>query len=278
MNKTAFRTAFISALIFLTHFSQNLHSQNINIDSLQSGRKYKIVLFDNREIIGTLKSSDSIYVNISDKDGIYRLRKDDIFYISKSLYPSKYNVIISVGGGLSFLTGDYNYNYYYSGQRSTGGYNLSLSADFPISDTKTIGFEAGYHNFKRGAYTDYNTTYDAAFMSFYTFKIDFKIGNFETKNKFFYYAVFGIGMNHTKYSESNSVYYNYSDSTYSTQYMPSYSSTSAVLGLGGGFGYKFNRHFGIYTEIQYNLITSSPFLFWGSGYFPVKAGLVYMIY
>jgi len=282
MNKTAFikpafiLTLIISAFFFIPHI--NVYSQNINIDSLQTGKKYKVVLFDDREIIGTLKAFDSIYINISDKDGLYRIRKEDIFYISRLLYPSKYNVIIALGGGISFLTGDYNNNYYYSGQKSQNGYNLALKVDFPINETKTIGFEASYHRFKHDAFTDYTTNYDATFMNFYTFKIDFKIGNFETKNKFFYYAVFGIGMNLTKYSERTSIYYNSYDSTYSTQYSPAYSTTSAVLGLGGGAGYKFNRHCGIYAEMQYNFITSSPFLFWGSGYFPLKAGLVYMIY
>src|SRR5436190_1824777 len=100
-------TLILNLLIVLSVFFmyKTASSQNLSLDSLQEGQKYKIVLFDDREIIGTLKNSDSVYINISDKDGLYRVRKEDVFFISRMLYPTKYNTMISVAGGLSFLTG-----------------------------------------------------------------------------------------------------------------------------------------------------------------------------
>ncbi len=254
------------------------YSQNLSFDSLQTGKKYKIVLFDDREIIGTLNNFDSVYINISDKDGLYRIRKEDVFFISRLLFPNKYNMMISLSGGLSFLTGDFNEYSYYGGQKSMTGFNAGLNMDFPITDNKTIGFETIYNRFKQDGYSTFETAYEPTTMSFYSFKINFKLGNFEPKSKFFYYAVFGIGMNLTKYSESSYTYYSSYDSTYQTSFSPGYSRTNAILGLGGGAGYKFSRHFGVFAEMQYNFITSTPFLFWGSGYFPFRLGLVYMIY
>lgn len=277
MNPLKKITLVLNLLIVLSAFFmfRTAYSQNLNLDSLQDGKKYKIVLFDDREIIGTLKNSDSVYINIADKDGLYRVRKEDVFFISRILYPTKYNTMISVGGGLSFLTGDYNEYYYYSGQKSMVGYNAALKIDFPIAENKTIGFEASYNRFKQDGYSSYSTVYDPTFMNFYSFKIDFRIGSFE---KFFYYGVFGVGMNLTRYSESRSTYYSTYDSTLSLYVNPAFSKTNAVLGLGGGAGYKFNNKFGIYAEMEYNFITSSPFIFWGSGYFPLKVGLIYFIY
>jgi hypothetical protein len=82
MNKS-FYAAF-SIILFLT---LNIYSQNPS-DSIITGKKYKIILFDDREVIGTVARQDSLMVYVKSADGFYQLKKEDIFMVSRELTPS----------------------------------------------------------------------------------------------------------------------------------------------------------------------------------------------
>jgi len=71
------------ALLFISLFSHNIFSQPADIDSLTAGKYYKVTLYNDKEFIGKLTYTDSVYIKISDNKNIYKIRKDDVISVSE---------------------------------------------------------------------------------------------------------------------------------------------------------------------------------------------------
>ncbi|HWA06792.1 MAG TPA: hypothetical protein VG961_09605, partial [Ignavibacteria bacterium] len=108
---------------------------------------------------------------------------------------------------------------------------------------------------------------------------EFLFGDFSTKTNFSVYGLAGIGIMHVKeegYTYTS--YYSY-DTSYYTYTRPDYNYTNFSMALGGGLRFKISNRIGAFAEAQYNLTTYQGFFwFFGSGYFPIRAGITYMLY
>ncbi len=65
--------------------------------------------------------------------------------------------------------------------------------------------------------------------------------------------------------------------THSSNYYEPTSIVNAVLSVGGSAGYRITQHFGIRAEMEYNFITNGIFLGGNHNYFPLRAGLFYIL-
>jgi hypothetical protein len=272
----------IIALIFILSFllSNSAYAQEYSkLDSLKPGVTYKIILFDDTEIIGKIIKHDSEFVIVSTGLTNTQIRKDDIFNISKNLTPSKYRFSFSGGGGVSILTeGFFNHSY----KNYSSIFSLQVNAAFFANNKRAFRLDLGYSRFKRkdDSYP-YYTEYKGGDLGMYYFKTEFMMGDLNPSSLVNAYGLVGLGIHITKEEEYTYKYYNSWDSTYHTYIYPVQTNTNAVLSLGGGLGFRFNKHLGVYTEIQYNMVTVGGgfFIFgFGSGYFPIRAGLTYYIY
>jgi hypothetical protein len=267
-----------SVLIVFLLASNSYTQEYSKLDSVTSGRTYKIILFDETEIIGKVVKQDSLNIYLLSENMLKTIRKDDIFNISRNLTPSKYNFIISAGGGISFLVGD-RYESSYRGYDSQFG--LQLSGLFPFSDNKGMRIDFGFSKFKRSEdyyylhNYNYNDTYEGGDLTFYSVKGEFVYGLLKPSSRFLVYGSVGLGLHVSHEEETRHTYYSSYDSTYQTWISPSEDYTFAVFSLGASAGYKFYRNFGVYVDAQYELITAYGLFFFGNGHFPLRAGVVY---
>lgn len=289
-----------SLFIFAFCVSLNIYSQlSLNPDSVKTGVSYKFVLYNDVEVIGKVTSSDSLYINVLADNGSYRLKKEDVFFISRDLVHNKFRVMLSLGGGVSFLNhgnGDYAYYDYYGYSNNyefKPKYSFQLSGLFPLGENKGIRADFGYSKWKKDAFTYYYnsgyedyTSYTEQTKEMYYFKGDFVFGLISPVNKFWIYGDAGFGIHFVKdgpYTDTHKYYQNW-DSTYhtSTYNSPGQNNTSAVLSIGSALGYRFSKQLGIYVDAQLEIVPyeGSFFFFWGSGqtYIPVRAGITYTIF
>jgi len=275
MNKYFFIKLTFSLVLFLC---VNAYSQSPS-DSIITGKKYKIILFDDREVIGTVTRQDSLMVYVKAQDGFYQLKKEDIFRVSRELTPSKFKVMFWAGAGISFFGNDYYSGY---GGNKTG-LALQLGAMYPINVTKGIRLDFGYSRWKddhvaynQPLYYPNYSYYGEQTVQTYFIKADFVFGTFDPAESFKLYGFVGAGGHFRNESEYSYTYYSTYDSTYYTSYYPESNYSNFMLSLGGGAGYNFTKNLGAYTELQYN--SAGYFFFFGGGFFLAKAGVTYTLF
>ena len=281
---------FFLITLFLMLQSSFIYSQNqTDITKIIPGKKYKIVLFDDSEIIGKVISADSVNISIQTESKVMLIiPKSNILYYSTSTAPNKYNYSLALMGGISVFSSNNYYNDYdYS--KTTTGPNVNLSFYYYISDTKAIKIDAGY-SYLKPFYenSDYvepmgsTTTYSGGSVSMFSFKGNILIGSFAPVQRLIVYASLGFGINFTNVKELTETYWSqlYPDSAYKqfTYSEPARSEVHALLSLGACLGYRFSKNFGVQAEMEYNLVTgNNSFLIFGdNSYFPIRAGLFYI--
>ncbi len=277
----------ISTLFILSFLSSNsIYAQEYSkLDSLKMGIKYKFILFDETEIVGLFVKMDSIYVEVSNRSVLTRIRKDDIFSVSRETEQSKFNLMLSFGGGVTFPGGDFFSNNENAFEKS---YCFQIAGSFYLSSGKLIRLDLGYSRLKRKTNpyeyytTGYNTTYSGGDKNLFSFKVDFLAGEINTESNIIAYGLAGIGLHYTyvrEYSYTSIWSYDTTQNTYTYKY-PAEKRMNAVFSIGGGFGYKIKRKFGIYIEAQYNMITYAGYILFGPGttYIPLRLGMIYFIY
>jgi hypothetical protein len=290
--KTRINPLIIALFIFLLSslaFSQN----ETDISKIVIGRNYKIVLFDDTQILGKIVSFDSgeVRIETANKSTII-IPKGNILYYTTEVAPEKYNFLVSLMGGVSFITNNiYDYGIYnYGGNPNMKkGPNINAAAIWFISDTKALKFDAGFTYLNAGTYQyissydpHYNTTYSGGNVSLYTFKANILFGRFKPEEKVILYASLGFGIHSTNQESSTELYYSsgYPDTAWTqhTYYMQPFSEVNAVISVGGCAGYRFSKHFGASLEMEYDMITGENiFLFFGNrNYFPLRAGIFYI--
>ena len=273
--------------VFLMIQSCIVYSQNQNdVNKIIPGKKYKIVLFDDSEIMGKVISVDSVNVVVQNE---YKttviIPKNNILYYSTNLTPSIYNLSVSLLGGPCFFAGNNTFTGYQN--KIKPGINFNLAGIFYISDTKAIKIDAGY-TYLKPDYEDYYyasdaghpSTYEGGDISQFLAKGNILIGSFNPSQRLMVYASLGFGIHYMSQKSSTYTYWyrNYEDTTWnkSTESRQSQSYVNALLSVGAALGYRVTSRFGIMGEIEYNLISNEGIIFWSSSsYFPVRLGVYY---
>ncbi len=263
-------------------FISNIFSQDEAVmDSIITGNKYKITLYNDKEVIGKVIKQDSVYAYIVTETGTVRVKFEDIFSVSKSTIPKLMSAMVSLGGGLLLQGG------YYDGYRNenTPGYSVQATGLFPFSENKAIRLDLSFGQLNRDVviyayYDPYGTTgTQKQYMNVYSAFADIVFGNFTNDSKFSVYGLGGVGVISTSESSYDYTYYSSYDSSYYTQHYGVYKYTYFSLALGGGLRFKISKKIGAFAEIQYNMSTAEGyFFFFGRGYFPIRAGVTYSFY
>lgn len=272
----------LSSIILIAAFSDSfIYSQEqVVIDSLVTGKKFRITLYNDKEIIGRVAKQDSLTAIIATESGTVRIRKEDIFSISRSTIPKLMKALFSAGGGVLLLTGE---DSYYN-RNTKPGYSLQLTGLMPFSENKAVRLELGYGKSKKDEYLypnyyEYYSSEGPQTRDMYSLHVDFLFGDFETNTRFSVYGLGGAGLVYTDESDFTSSYYNSYDSTFHTYTYPGEDITSFSLALGGGLRFKLTDRIGMFAEAQYNMSTYEGFFwFFGRGYFPVRGGFTYTFY
>lgn len=263
-------------------FIHNIYSQQeLVMDSIITGNKYRITMYNDKEVIGKVVKQDSVYVYMITEAGTVRIKYDDIFSVSKSTIPKLMNAMITLGGGILLQGG------YYDGYRNenTPGYSIQATGLFPFSENKAMRLDISFGQLSRDRviyayYNPYGTTNSTKqYINVYSAFADIVFGNFTNDSKFSVYGLSGVGVISTSESSYDYTYYNSYDSTYRTEHYGGYKYTYFSLAIGGGLRFKINKKIGAFAEVQYNLSTAEGFFFFfGRGYFPIRAGLTYSFY
>ena len=262
-------------------FISNIYSQEeIVMDSIITGNKYKITMYSDKEVIGKVVKQDSIYVYMVTETGTVRIKFEDIFSVSKSTIPRLMDAMISLGGGILMQGG------YYDGYRgeNTPGYSIQATGLFPFNENKAIRLDLSFGQFRKepvvyAYYEMYPSTYTRQDINIYSAYADIIFGNFTNDSKFSIYGLGGAGVMSVNESSYDYTYYSSYDSTFRTEHYNGYTYTYFSLALGGGLRFKINKKIGAFAEVQYNLSTGDGFFFFfGRGYFPIRAGLTYSFY
>jgi hypothetical protein len=284
--KTRISSFVIILLLFQTCV---LYSQNQNdVTKIIPGKKYKIVLFDDSQVIGVVISIDSVNIIVkTENKTMLIIPRNNVLYYSTNLTPAKYNFSVGLLGGISVFTGNNILNG--NSTKIKPGVNFNIAGIFFLSDSKAIKLDAGYTFLKPtydgyyyASYPDRPPVYEGGDISQFSFKGNIMVGNFDPSDRFMMYASLGFGFHYMKQKEHTFTYWyrNYQDSTWInyTEYYPAQNLYNAVISIGASLGYRFTKNFGVSGEIEYNLITANGlFLLFGSGgYFPIRAGLFYI--
>lgn len=268
----------ISTVSASVSFSQ----EEVVMDSIITGAKYRITMYNDKEIIGRVAKQDSLYVYMVTDEGTVRIRYEDIFSVSKSTVPRLMKGLFTLGGGVLLQGGDFDDGY--RDMRSPG-YSMQLTGLYPFSENKAIRIDLSFGRMQREV-TDYYYSYGYGTfdpvkqkIDIYNFYAQFLFGDFNTKSKFSVYGIAGVGLMHVREEGYIHTTYNYYDSSYYSYFNPDRDYTNFSMSLGGGLRFKISNRIGAYAEAQYNLTTYQGFLwFFGSGYFPIRAGITYTLY
>jgi hypothetical protein len=269
----------ITALIsFITLTNSSLSQEYSPLDSIKVGSNYKLIMFDESEIIGKVISIDSVYIKIDKGRQVLSIRKDDIYDVSKNLTPSKYRFMFSTGGGISFpaaeLVGVTNRDYKHS-------YTFQLNGGYLFKPGKAIRLDFGYSRLKRKLTESWgDIAIEGGTADMFSMKGDLLVGELRPKFNIYAYAFVGLGLHYINLDETIITQYMNYDSTYHTYRYEAVNEFNAVFCVGGGAGYRLTKSLGIYTEIQYTMASnkSSNIFGYDGGYIPVRFGLTYFIY
>jgi hypothetical protein len=273
----------LAALFFLifVFVSQTFSQEEVVMDSVITGVKYRITLYNDKEVIGKVMKQDSVYIYLVNETGTVRVRNEDIFSVSRSTIPSLLKALFTLGGGIMLGSG----NHHGYSNENKPGYSLQLTGLYPFSENKAIRLDLSFGQFKRNwddyylYYEEHPSTHTGQTVNIYQAYADFVFGDFSTRSKFSVYGLAGVGILNISEGSYDYTYYDSYDSAYVTSTYPGYNHTSFSMAIGGGMRIKLSSRLGIFAEAQYNVSTyEGYFFFFGGGYFPLRAGLTYTFY
>jgi hypothetical protein len=289
------KNPFLAFIFLVILVSSPVFSQNqTDLTNITVGKSYKIVLFDDTEILGKILAADSIAISVLTENGSkVIIPRNNILYYTNDLNPSKYSFQIAFTGGVSLIMGD---NTYYSGSysnNSKSGMNLNLSGTYYLSDIKAFRLDVGYTYLKANYNNNYSyygyggpdplhpSTIEGGGMGLYAIKGNLLFGRFVPEERVQINWSVGFGVHISDVKAITSTYYgrNYPDTstwTKYTNYDPAKTTVNALLSVGASLGYSFTKHFGVKADAEFNFVTASPYIFYaGNSYFPLRAGLFY---
>lgn len=266
---------------------------NLRLAQLETGKSYKVVLYNETEITGILKFADYGSISIVKPNGsVVVIPRDQIYYVTQDETPLKYKASFAVLGGALFITNKSFGNLNYWSLKGESGPHVTISGTWFLTDHKALMFDAEYsHNDPdfSGFYKTYPNP-DAAHInsltggskSFYSFKCDLLYGNFGTKDNVMYGVYMGLGVH---VMDQRMIYMNYythynGDTTFN-KYVETYPETieiGAVLSIGGTVNFQISKHYGIRTDLEFNLTSSKGDLLFtgGRNYLPLRIGAYYI--
>jgi hypothetical protein len=256
-------------LIFmLISYTAVLYSQSLNpSDSLIMGIKYKVTLFDEKEIIGTLVSQNEKTLSISSGNILMTIERDNIYSLTTDISPSGYKFLATLNSGTvpnSSEYGSYRSNYI-----------INARFSYFYSEKRNIGLDLSFTPFKEDSY-DYAYDYDDGAKETYTDIIaNAQIGTFDKKNTVDIYLNLGAGIHIFHRSSYNYTYYSFYDSSNYSYYNRAYTRLYPVLQIGGGLIIKPSYNIGINIEVDMQAYGFGYFFIPVEASFPIKAGLSY---
>jgi hypothetical protein len=263
---------YIVLLFTLLPVSKCYSQKSLDPDSLTVGKTYKIILFDDTEIIGKVAAVDSTYIQIKSDDGYRKISKDDIFFVSGNATPKVWNAILSIRSGYTILLSS-KYN---NKTKSFGACNISVEGVFPVKENSGIRFDLQYNRI----FMD-RVNYGAGYfenddVNMFSISGDFLLGNFRSNSQFYYYINMGGGFHVTDEGTKTQYYYNSQNILVSSSY-DSNPDISLFLNAGGTAGIKISKRFGAFFHVQINTFSSDGgfLFFWGEANLPLSAGISY---
>src|SRR4030095_13097777 len=260
MNKIIF-----AALVLIFTLTKFYSQEDITIEV---GKKYKFVLFDDTQVIGKVIALDEKFVKVQTNKGVITVSRENILYISTDLTPEKYDFSLSLTCGVSFLNREYYY--YYSSNNSLPGPHFNAGAMFYISDSKAVKVDLSLSfakpKFENTYYIYYEEQppeqdkFEGGEIVYFSLKPSFALGGFKPSDHVTAYASLGLGINYFSQKDVKRTYYyyNYEDSTYTlrSETRPGRNDVGAVLGLGGGINFRITPKLSILTEGELNVLFS----------------------
>ncbi len=266
----SFMLLFFLALNLSSQDMNNTSKKQDNNDSIITGKKYKLILFNDKEVIGRVTKQDSLQIQLKSDNSVYHVNKKDIFEISSELTPSKLKAILWAGGGLGlFDMNDYRTNY-------EKGFTFQLSGMYPFSYVGGMRIDLSFSQSKRSpAYNDPYNYYSEQTLRSYYIRTNYVFGTFSPSDKLKIYGFPGIGINFRHESEYTQTYYLSSENQTYTYTNPGFNYTALLLSAGCGAGYMVSRKIGFYCEAEYNLSLAYEL---GGGYFLAKGGIIFNVF
>jgi len=261
---------YIIVIIILNSlFPVILFSQSLNpSDLLLKGNKYKLTLFDEKEITGTLVSQDEKTVTIKSENILMTIERSNIFSITNDISPSRYKYLAALNSGT--VPNSREYGSYRS--------NFIINARFSYfySEYKNIGIDLSYTSFKGAGYEyNYGNENEGAKESYTDIIANAQIGTFDKKNIVDVYLNLGLGIHIFHRSGYNYTYYSFYDSNYYSYYNRSYTRLYPVFQIGGGLIIKPAYNIGLNVEVDMQAYGFGYIFYPFEAYFPVKAGISY---
>lgn len=270
----SFMLLFFLALNLSSQDMHNTSQKQDNNDSIITGKKYRIILFNNKEIIGRVTKQDSLQIQLKSDNSVYQFKREDIFEISSELTPSKLKAILWAGGGLCLLGGG-TFNEGYDDENKNG-FTMQLSGMYPFSETGGIRFDLSFSQTKSipgSVYYDPYSYYSEQTIRSYYIRANYVFGTFSPSDKFKIYGFPGIGIN--MWDESEYTYYSSYENQNYTYTNPGFNYSSLLLSAGFGAGYMVSKKIGFYGEAEYNLSIAYER---GRGYFLAKGGIIFNVF
>ncbi len=256
-------TVIIVSLAIEVSFSQTLKPT----DSLKAGIKYKVTLFDEKEIIGALISQNDETISIKSDDILMTIERDNIFSISKDISSSKYKYLATLNSGTIPNSSEYG--------SYSSNYIINARFSYFYSEKRNIGLDISYVPFKEDSY-DYAYDFEDGAKETYTDIIaNAQIGTFDTKNTVDIYLNLGAGIHIFHRSSYNYAYYSFYDSGYYSYYNRAYTRLYPVLQIGAGMIIKPSYNIGINIEVDMQAYGFGYVFFPSEANFPIKAGISY---
>lgn len=278
---------FLIAAIVILQSTLAVSQHLTDFSKIVIGRSYMFALFDETQIMGKVIGIDSTRLQVRTEDDLETIVPiASIVYYSKDLVPNKYFFSASFMGGVSLLSGGFFPFEGISGGITAPNFNLGMMWFF--SSSKGLKLDAGYTYVKSDntlieAHNDsyLRETMEGGDVSIYSIKGNFLLGRFRPAERIILFVSMGIGVHITK-QQAITIHYDYKmfpDSAWmhSTNYYEPTTDVNAIISVGGAAGYRITKNFGVRVEIEYNFITNGIFLGGNHNYFPLRAGLFYIL-
>lgn len=247
-------------LLPLSAFSQTFRNLEVN-------KKYKIILFDEKEYIGTLISQDDKSITLRTGNILVIIEKDNILKISKDISPSRFHFLTTAGAGISPHSSD--------GNSDRSGISFNGRFSYFYSEKKTIGIEITHSHYNPSPQPDQLRI--GGETNNYNILINAQFGTFDKNSLADIYLNLGAGATLRKRNSITTTYYSSFDSTYRTYTTPADSRIHPLFQLGAGLILKPIKNIGINLELNLNTYGFGFFIFPQYADFPMRAGLTYYI-
>lgn len=270
---------YFSFFIFiaLTQFSIAQNNIPVNsIDSIETGKEYKVTLFSGKEIIGTVVSQDTKSISIKENNIVMTIKRNNILRISTDIKISKYKFLATLNTGFipNNFNGDYGKNFiingrfsYFISENINAGVDISYTS-FENNDLYLLDFN-GISSGRKGGNSYY-----------FDFLANAQIGTFDKNSFIDLYVNLGLGFLINHRNSSGFIYYpiydtNYFEYNYYRQSNSSYTDFYALFQVGCGMIMKPSDNFGINMEFDIKAYGFEYFIYPSQVYFPLKVGISY---